>query len=77
MSDRGSSKRNHTITLRRVDTATIDFVLVFFSCNLMLCIQICSSDLRQFIDRQITQQTPKVIQAITLLQLIVRQAPNL
>ena len=77
MSDRGPSKRNHTITLRRVDAATIDFVLVFFSCNVMLCIQTCSSDLRQFIDRQITQQTPKVIQAITLLQLIVRQAPNL
>ena len=57
--------------------ATIDFMLVFFSCNLMLCIQICSSDLCQFIDCQITQQTPKVIQAITLLQLIVRQAPNL
>ena len=43
----------------------------------MLFIQICSSDLRQFIDRQITQQTPKVIQVITLLHLVVRQAQNL
>lgn len=35
------------------------------------------NELRQFIEGRIKQQTPKVIQAITLLQLIVRQAPNL
>lgn len=64
MSDRPTtsttSKRNYTITLKRVDAAVIDF-----------------NELRQFIEGRIKQQTPKVIQAITLLQLIVRQAPNL
>lgn len=35
------------------------------------------NDLRQFLDGRLKQQTPKVIVAINLLQLIVRQGPNL
>ncbi|KAI6110019.1 Piwi domain-containing protein [Pisolithus sp. B1] len=35
------------------------------------------NELRQFLDGRLKQQTPKVIVAINLLQLIVRQGPNL
>jgi len=65
-----------TVRVARVAGETVTFEYDSFKFR-RISSHICSSDLRAFLQGKISEQTPKVIVSLNLLQFIIRQAPNL